>query len=154
MGAGDDPAGDGLAGEDALVSSGPPRSVTPPVALRFDGATADYPLDSEGRYVSIHPVDQRVALALIPRLGTVASVPELGNGLRSIRKITRATPNEARSHVDRALASLIRAGDIRLLSVAVETHPRTGAILCAVSYTNLRTSPPSKSALKVNLNAS
>jgi hypothetical protein len=150
MGAGDYAAGAGDAGEDVLPDVGPARQVTPPVALKFDGRTADFLLDANGRYLSSHPVDQRVALRLIVREGTVASVPGLGNRLRSIKRASGAQAiSQATDYVNLALAEIIAAGDISLDNVQVE-YPQRGQIAIVVSWTNLRTLPPRSNTVRVN----
>lgn len=143
MGAGDFEAGPlDPAGEDPVADPPAPRRVTLPAALLFDGATADFPLDSAGLYKSSHTVDQRVALALIPRQGTVASVPGLGSRLRSIKRATGALAvAKARDYVDLALAALVLAGDIEVVDVQVES-PGRGQIAVAVTYKNLRVTEP------------
>ncbi len=140
MGAGEFDAGvDDIAGEDPLPAISPPRDVTPPAALLYDGATRAHPLDADGRYLGIHPVDQRVALALLVTLGSVSSVPGLGSGLRKIKKITRKTPAEVRNAVDLALADLVDAKDIEVRRVDIEVRGApTGGFAVAVSYVNKR----------------
>ncbi len=151
MGAGMFPAGSGPSGLDPLAPPSPPRSVTPPAALYFDGQTQGFPLDAQGHYVGIHPVDQAVALALIVRLGTLGSVPGLGAGFRNIRKITTSTGTQATDMARIALASIVQAGDIMILDIQVETR-RTGAVLIAVSYKNLRKIPTKPTVIRLNVN--
>ncbi len=153
MGLGSYGAGMGPAGEDPLAAASAPRSVTPPAALWFDGATRDFLLDSQGRYLGIHPVDQRAALALLIAYGTISSAPTTGNKVRRIQKIIRSTPDQVRDYVSQCLDSLIRAGDIVVRDVQVETNRLVGSITLAVSYTNLRTSKKAAATIRVNLNA-
>jgi hypothetical protein len=138
MGAGQFNAGEGLGGEDPLADPSPPRDVTPPAALLFDGATKAHPLDAQGRYQGIHPVDQRVALALLVRFGSVGSVPDQGARFREIAKVTRYTAAQAKDMVNLALARLLAAKDITVELVEVETNRLAGSIAIAVSYQNLR----------------
>lgn len=152
MGAGNFPAGMGPQGLDPLPPPSPPRDVTIPAALYFDGRTQGFPLDAAGHYVGIHPVDQATALALIVRLGTLASAPTTGAGFRNIHKITKAAANTATSMAHAALASLVQAQDIQILSIQVETKRTQGAILIAVSYRNLRTLPPKPATITMNVN--
>lgn len=152
MGAGTAPAGQGGAGLNLLPALSPPRNVTPPISLRFDGATADFQLDDQGRYKSIHPVDQAVALALLVRLGTLGSVPSMGAGFRNIRKIGPTTPNQVENMARVALARLVQAQSIKILSIQVETKRKPGSIAIAVSYTNLRTNPAKPETARVTIN--
>lgn len=140
MSAGSFAAGSTPAGYDSVYASvGKVRRL--PQALYFDLATADFPIDANGFYKSVHPVDQRVALSLGVLEGTLASVPELGQRLR---RITRISPTRAKRAVedviDLALDDLIEAGDIRLERVEVDTSIR-GRTLVAVNYVNLRLLP-------------
>ena len=68
-GAGSSPAGAEPCGEYVLPAPVAARDVTAPASLYFDGATKTFPLDANGRYRSLHPVDQAVALALLEQLG-------------------------------------------------------------------------------------
>jgi len=137
MGAGDFGAGEGLAGEDVLPDI-VPRTVTAPIALRFDGKTRDFLLDDGGRYLSVHPVDQRVALALLILKEKLASAPEVGSGLWKIAYAGGPTLiAEVNDHVRQTLQAMIKAGDIELLAVAVEI-PARGTFLVQVDYLNKR----------------
>jgi len=139
MGAGNFPAGFGPAGLDPLPDPVPPRSVTPPAALRYDGATKDFPLDANGHYLGIHPVDQAVALALLIGLGTISSARNTGAAFRQIKRITPSTVAQATDMANAALKDLVRAKKIEILDISVETRVPPGATLVAVSYTNLVT---------------
>lgn len=152
MGAGNFPAGAGPAGLDPLPPPSPPRDVSPPAALYFDGRTQGFPLDAQGRYVGIHPVDQAVALALIVRLGTLGAVPEQGAAFRDIRKITPSTGTQATDMARIALAAIVQRGDITILDIQVETRRTMGAVLIAVSYKNLRTIPTKPAVIRLNVN--
>lgn len=140
-GAADDPAGDGMAGEDVLPTLSPPRAVTIPAAIWFDGATFTFLYDANGRLVPLDPVDHRVALSLLVRRGAVAGVPELGSTLRAIRKIDKRTQRTVEDAVTTALAALLAApAAIRIERIEVEVRRApTSGYACAVSYTNLRT---------------
>ncbi len=149
-GAGEFGAGEELAGEDGVPALSPPRNVTPPAALYFNGAT--FLFDDDGELLrSIDPTDQAVALALFIRQGTLASVPEMGATFRSIRKIDRYTPAKVNEALRLALASLVRAKSIEVVRVQVETQRVNGRIVLAVSYRNLRTTPPRPTTVQINL---
>lgn len=153
MGAGSSCAGAWNAGCDPVAPPSPPRNVRPPAALYFDGATQDFPLDSEGHYEGIDPVDQAVALSLILRLGTVGSVPGIGAAFRSIRRITPATKTTVIAMARDAIRARVQAQDIQIRAVDVEILTRpAGAILVAVSYVNLRRNPPKPTSIRLNVN--
>lgn len=155
MGAGTFPAGQGGAGLDPLPTFPQPLTPRATAALYFDGATADFPLDANGYYLGIDPIDQEVALALLIRLGTLSSVPELGAAFRTIRKITPQTVAIATDMANTALADLVSAKQIEIVNIDVQTRPRpTGAVLIAVAYKNLTTKPATPAVIKLNLNGS
>src|SRR5580698_2091135 len=116
MGAGDTPAGAAPAGIDPPAALSPPRNVLPPQALLFDGATHDVPLDAQGHYMGVDPVDHRVALALFTTLGRIPSATEIGSTLTSAR-IADPVPlqNDVETRVRLALADEISAQNIALL---------------------------------------
>jgi hypothetical protein len=140
MPAGTFPAGIGPCGLDPLPDPLPARDVSPPVALRFDGATQDFPLDANGRYLSIHPVDQQVALALLIGLGTLPSVPTVGAAFRQITRITNATETQAANMARAALAKLVAAKEVQIVTIDVEVRLPQGSTSIAVTYLNLVTS--------------
>lgn len=126
-------------GEYILPATGAPRTVRPPVALMYDGATAANPMDpATGLYLEVHPVDQQVELALLITQGKISSAPNVGNKLRTIKKISISTPAQARDFVRQALATLVSAKAIKILSIEVKATARTGALAVVVNYTNLR----------------
>jgi hypothetical protein len=139
-GAGSFPAGSGPCGLDPLSPPPPPRSVTPPAALRFDGQSQDLLLDSSGHYLAIHPIDQQVALALLIGLGTIGSAPTVGAAFRQITRITNATQTQATNMARAALAALVSAKKIQITDITVEVSLPQGATLIAVTYLNLVTS--------------
>lgn len=131
------PAGIGPAGYDPVIPPDAPRRVRPPAALRYDGATRDFLLDANGFYEEIHPVDQKVALALCISRGAVAAVPELGNQLRTIRRTSRAVAETiAKQFVREALADLTRGKSITIEDITVQTDV-PGRLLVFVLYRNI-----------------
>ncbi len=130
------PAGIGPAGYDPVVPPYAPRNVRPPVSLRFDGTTRDFPIDAHGFYGEVDPVDQAVALALMINEGVIAAVPDLGNRLRRITRVSPAVAKTtAEDYVRLALSSLIAAKSVSIEKLEVQT--RRGVILVAVTYRNL-----------------
>lgn len=131
------PAGVGPAGYDPVIPPDAPRRVRPPVALRYDGATRDFVLRADGFYAEIHPVDQKVSLAMCISRGAVAAVPGLGNKLRTIRRTTAAVATTlAKQYVREALADLLAAKSIALKDVTVQADV-PGRLLVFVLYHNL-----------------
>lgn len=131
------PAGIGPAGYDPVVPPDAPRNVRPPAALRLDGPSRDYVLDANGFYAESHPVDQKVGLALLVSRGAIASVPGIGNKLRTIRRVSAAVAETlARQYIREALAELITGKSIAIDSIVVDTAV-AGRLLFSVAYKNL-----------------
>ena len=150
-GAGESIAGEEPCGEYVLPANSPARRVQPPAALLYDGATASNPLDAAtGLYREIHPVDQAVALALLVRRGTLASAPNVGSRFREIKKITKTTPAQATDFAKQALATLVSAKSIAIVSIVVETNAKAGSLAVVVNYRNLRTAKSEKARTVIN----
>lgn len=147
FGAGFSPAGLGPAGHDPTID--PSRAPTVPApldvrlfhalgAMKIDLSARDAVLDTDGTYEHVHPVDQRVALALGPAVRALKSVPNTGQTLGSLRRAGESRlAASVTSAVTFALSSLISAGEIALLSVEVTKAPR-GPLSIVVRYRNLR----------------
>jgi hypothetical protein len=130
-----------------------PRDVRPPAALYFDGQTRDFPLDENGFYREIHPVDQKVALQLSLPRGAIASVTAIGNKLRTIQRVRPSVAETlCRSHIREALAELLSAKSIEIQQIKVE--PDDGRLLFAVTYLNLELAFLSKSKAFTTVNGS
>lgn len=151
MGAGQYNAGASpTTGSPTVLGSAVARTL--PTALWFDGKTKTYLLDeTTGQYKSIHPVDQRVALKLLVKYGTIKASPKMGNRFHLIQLDGRAE-SSARAEVLRILADEIARGDIRIASVTVQVNTGVASGLgIQVDYYNLRTLPPSRqTATNVN----
>lgn len=132
------------AGQDDLVGTAVGAVRRPPAALLYNGATRDFPFDSaQGgppyQYASAHPVDQRVALCLQLRYGSVKSCPTNGAKFHLIKLDERCAASAA-NEVDRALKELVDAGDVAVLRVTVVAHlVVTGSLVVVVDYVNNRT---------------
>ena len=149
-GAGSTPAGAFPAGYDPGVVSAAAAGAIPLAAL-FQLSTADFPVDADGRFLSVHPVDQWVALQLSTRQGTLYSVPDAGHRLRSVTRLSAAKAlSLATDIVRQALADAVARGDIRIDRIEVDTSHR-GVLLVAVTYTNLRIHPPRPTTARTNL---
>jgi hypothetical protein len=113
-------AGDELFGEvipDPLAPANDPIIAARPPALLFDPVTRDFPLDANGQYVPIHPVDAAVEVALLHLANRIPCDPnsgwpeqKLGNYLdpRTADKVSKII----RSQV--VIARLVAAGDITI----------------------------------------
>ncbi len=152
MGAGAFPAGLGPAGADPVYVAGP---VVPPVmprALKFDPQTRRFIQNADGSMADVHPVDQQVVFVIFFEKGSIPSQPTLGTRIRA--RTERCDPNQklgiALDETRQALAKLISAGDVRLISVVADnTFPARG--LYAITYVNLR--DPNTNILTPLLNA-
>jgi hypothetical protein len=130
-------AGDGEAGVDdtATITA---RDVSPPHALFLDPAVMDFTADEEGHYQSVHPVDQKVELALAVAFGSVASASTVGGKLRELKIGSRAQMTTDATEIAReALAALIAAGDIILASVVAYAKSASRARV-EITYQNTR----------------
>ena len=136
-GFGGDGMGDGPMGEGAQAEPSLPRVAEYPRAVLFDGATRGAVLQSDGFYQPVHPVDQRVELALLVQAGKVAAHPELGSELRSIEHLDSSVGGRATAVIQNKLARLVANGDIRVDRIDVETTA-FGGLAAAVHYVNLR----------------
>jgi hypothetical protein len=77
------PAGLGPAGADPVQTGVTlPRKL--PKAIRYEGATRDFPLDAMGHYQAVTPVEQGFALGLCVKQGDIKSSPTTGNTLHEI----------------------------------------------------------------------
>lgn len=136
-GAGSSGAGLGPAGFDPAADPTAPRNVTRPRAILFQLNGFDFPLDSDGLYQDVHPVDQWVALQLGLPLGVVGTSPTAGSPLRRITHVgapsTRAQVEDA---VRVALKPKVDTREIRIDRVDYEPTP-FGGFKLAVSYRNL-----------------
>jgi hypothetical protein len=132
------PAGSTPAGYDPVIPAGAPRRVVPPPALKFDGATRDFPLDENGFYQASHPVDQQAALALCVSRGAIASVSSIGNKLRTISRVSPAVAETlAKTYIREGLASLTSAKSIEVIQPIQIDLSVPGRLMFAVSYLNL-----------------
>lgn len=146
------PAGLGPAGYDPVVPPNAPRDVRPPAALLFDGQTRDFPLDANGFYREVHPVDQKVELALCVSRGAIASVPGIGNKLRTIQRVRVAVAETlCRNYIDEALADLLKAKSISVEKITIDTSV-PGRLLFAVAYLNLELAFLSENKAFTNVN--
>jgi hypothetical protein len=118
-----------------LDASGRP---TPPAALTWNHSEHDYNRDEDGFYVEQHPVDAFVDLALTVPLGSLPCAPDVGHELGGIEPIGPRRDAKARAAVRKALARIIKSGDITLGEIVVDGTSE-GLLYVAPSYVNNRT---------------
>ncbi len=132
MCAGATPAGSLLAGACPDIPTGGTRP-TPPKATLFNGA---HQINSEGRYVEVHPVDAKVERAMFLARSKIVAAPNTGNTLRLQKQTLGARSDaEIRNRVTEALAFIVAAREITILSIVVE-HPQTTATVIELTYLN------------------
>lgn len=133
--AGEDGAGDDLAGPAASAAR------VAPAALLLDVSTRRHVLQADGTFQSLHPVDAAVINALFIARGKLRLVPNMGVRFREIR-----SPHDPRAQfiaadmVREALADEIRAGLVTIVQVRVEARS-ANAMEIAVDYFNERLLP-------------
>lgn len=135
FGAGLGPAGIGPSSDEAIAD--PPAKV---LSALYDPNEGQCILDESGGYVSIHPTDQRVLLALGIEKKKIPSAPTLGQSFRTRAPVIDSrTPAILEDEVRVVLAPQIRRREIELLSVTVENDPTNGGSITVVKYKNLLT---------------
>lgn len=141
-------SGLGSAGFDPVLSPSSSNVSNAPVALLFDPATRDFRMGSDGRFVSIDPVDQEVVLALWLRKGSVGSAPESGSDIRNIeRQGGPGFVGQVQDMVRNALRAIIERGDINVLKIEI-IIPQRGTTFVFVNYVNNRLSTPGNQVLR------
>jgi len=138
MGAGEYPCGFGPCGLDPLPTGSTPRSLSPPVALLFDGATRDFPLNPDtGRYYGVTPVAQKVELALLIALKALRAAPAVGISFEDVVPVEGDKfQADVEAAVRTALAPMLKADEIELISI-VAASPVRGGIRAAVTFKDL-----------------
>lgn len=134
---GDDLLGESLMGEDDVDTTGGARR-TRPVAIHFDGLTRDFPLDADGHYTSIHPVDSAMQMAMMVARNDIASSPTTGNGLKGLKyldpKRVEAIVND---EVRICTAQIVARGDVAIDGVR-HVLGAAGGLTVFVDYYNER----------------
>lgn len=118
-GAGSFPGGFGPSGADPVTSTFAPRAKRP-VALRYEGSTADWSKDHDGNYKAVTPVEQGVALSLCVRQGDIKSSPTTGNTIHEIVYLDKNTLKadiEDRVKRSNPLARLLAEGQAELVRI-------------------------------------
>jgi hypothetical protein len=130
-----------VAGSDPSIAKAPGVSFTgPPAAIEYDPGVRGYPQHADGSLVELDPVDAGIAIALGIEFGTVPSAPDVGNKMRRLlnRVPPQQLPTVAKQEVERLLAPWTSTGQVKLLTVVVDTSRfRSGVAAVAVTYQNL-----------------
>lgn len=133
-------AGTQLAGAESLSSSAAIGLAAPFLAVLYDPRTRAF-----NTAISMHPVDQAVAIALGVKLGSCTSAPKVGLAKPSMRNPGgqgaggQSLQRRCYNAVVTALAALLASKDIVLVAVEPQLDPNaTGRLLLAVTYKNLR----------------
>lgn len=139
MGIGDYPAGFEPAG-DPVPSVTPSLARTRPLALQLDPITRAHVYDSTtGLYAELHPIDAKVANALLWSLKAMPGSPASGAGWKRIRsphqRDAAATANDI---VRTALADMVRTKAITLVLIRFEPHQENASFV-EVTYVNNQT---------------
>lgn len=118
-----------------------PRPITPgnrpfrgPAAMMYDGASKDWLINADGRYKSVHPVDQGVVLSVLSRQGSIKSSPTTGSTLHEVEYLggpELASDVDDRVKRSNPLARYLKSGAVTLKRVDVES---SGSRLFVVVY--------------------
>lgn len=117
---------------------------TPPTARFIDPATGDYEFGSDGRLRGMTGIEQRVQLAVRTLLGSSA-LASLGIDL-SLDRATDDVQRRVQNAVEQALASMVRSGEIAIVSVTVQ-RPLPSRLVTRVSWTDLTTGTARESVI-------
>ncbi len=142
-GAGSASSGIGPAGFDEPTDTDRVVPVLPQAAF-FDPALRDFPLDENGEIVSVHPVDQEMALRCGTFVRGLAPSPTTGLDWERLRRTSRQAMQSAIDDVVRqSTLDLVSRGDIELVGSPMLPEAN-GRPLFSVVYKNLRlpASPP------------
>lgn len=138
-GAGIGGAGSGAAGTIAVTTPTGRGVIRPPQALYFDASVMDFPIDDDGRYIEVHPVDHKASMLLIPLQGSIAGAPDQGTEWFDIPVASEAIMTQRVTDIVRSRwASLIANGDIGNITVTAQVRGRADRAYIRVQYENLR----------------
>jgi hypothetical protein len=118
----------------------PTRVVPKFNAYGIDVSTRDVPIDENGFYKSIHPIDHFVRNNLSIQLGAIPADPSIGSTLFAVQFDTDEIMNaDVTRRVRAALQRLIDNDDLQLLGVGTEgSSGSSGRVVFVVEYNNLR----------------
>jgi len=138
MALGDYGCGVGPCGFDPVVETVARAFARAPTAQEFDGATRDFPLEADGNFRALHPVDQGVALSMCIRKRSIPSAPDVGNTIHEITDLASSRLEaQIQSRVDSAfpLSTFLADGSVSILRLDWERRER-GGISVALTYRN------------------
>jgi len=121
MGIGTEPAGHGRAGLDTPYVN-VQRAKRPPVALRYEGATKDWPTDADGNYRSVTSTEQGMMLSVTVSQGQIKSSTQTGNTLHEIKYLgakNLRSDVENRIRNSNPAKALVAAGKARIVKIDV-----------------------------------
>ena len=148
MGAGVKRAGDLYAGHE--LPAGAVVFVPLEQAPAYDPLMRAIPLDSDGRAVTVHWVDQDVALYLSVPLGSLGPLPLIGTDIEQLKTATVDNVDVVVSNVvELALAPLIKQRAVEIVDIATRFRP--GSLAYQVHYHNLLIPTPVRTLRKVTL---
>lgn len=110
-----------------------------PAAVNWDASIRAFTVNPDGTKKPVHPVDQQVQLLLTIEQGTIPALGPIGQRYRKrMVGCTSAQANGiAMDETKVALAALLKAGDVTILSVKVDANV-VGRKLIHVNYRNNR----------------
>lgn len=138
MGAGSFGAGSGGAG--TYVPSGSNAvTITTPRALKLNPLKRDFVMDTDGQFVSCHPVEHQAMMLLIPKLRTIRSASTQGARWDDlVIDSEEIMTMRFREILNEAWRDLIARGDIRVDHVAARPKNAWGRGRIEIVWVNLR----------------
>lgn len=131
------------------VSAEEPPTRPPPDARAINPITGDYALDTDGEFLAMPVVRQRVVLALMTARRSMWQLDDFGNGFISIRKVGTSYEAQVKSSVRLALRQLVDVEKVvRIEDVKVE-RINTGRTQITVSYIDLTVNEPDTASVQV-----
>lgn len=133
--------------ENGPLSFEAPPTRAPVTARYLNPATGDYERESDGEYVGMPPVRQRVLLALKTIAGSAWPNPSFGNPLLRIQKIDQHFEARARSGVLTALRQLLAIEKVIRVEAITFRRVNSGHVEVTVQYIDLTTGLPDRAVV-------
>jgi hypothetical protein len=140
-GAGAFAAGAGPAGQDPQAPTSTPNVAPLPAAIFFDPATKNYPMNADGSFVSVHPVDAIVTQRWTTTKGAIPAAPQVGRDLSLVKGLgDPQLQTKVFNALQSAVEDLRAAGDIVFKGgFANAPEAARGRLEVIGLYQNLRT---------------
>lgn len=141
MGFGDFPWGTTPFGIDIPAQASVPGQVQPLQAMLYDIGTRGFPILPNGLISGVHPIDQKVALAMGIVNGQVKDDPTLGINFGALSRQNNGKKQIIAEQLiaqQVVLKKLVQTDDITILDVLTDT-PTRGNDQVALDYINNRT---------------